>query len=95
MSFFVQQRDGSDSTSETDERMERISRGFAMKYGPEPTKDALVRDDEEHLLREISDDAIEKTPENNESGESKPKMADWRYGPAQVWYDMLEVPDSG
>ena len=24
-----------------------------------------------------------------------PKEADWRYGPAQLWYDMLEVPAMG
>lgn len=24
-----------------------------------------------------------------------PKAADWRFGPAQIWYDMLEVPESG
>lgn len=38
---------------------------------------------------------IEKTPENNENGDSKPRIAEWRFGPAQVWYDMLDVPDSG
>lgn len=27
--------------------------------------------------------------------ESGPKAADWRFGPAQIWYDMLEVPESG
>lgn len=24
-----------------------------------------------------------------------PKVADWRFGPAQLWYDMLEVPETG
>lgn len=35
---------------------------------------------------------------NQEQGESNdmgPKVADWRFGPAQVWYDMLEVPETG
>lgn len=70
-------------------------KGFNLVYGPDPTKDQLVSDDEERLLREVSDDAKEKTPESNESGDQKPKIADWRFGPAQVWYDMLEVPESG
>lgn len=26
---------------------------------------------------------------------NKPHEADWRYGPAQLWYDMLDVPLSG
>lgn len=47
------------------------------------------------LLEEISDDKQEKAPENNESGDQKPKIADWRFGPAQVWYDMLDVSESG
>lgn len=64
-------------------------------YGPEPEKEALARDDEDLLLCEASDENINKTPENKEIGDSKPKLADWRYGPAQVWYDMLEVPESG
>lgn len=66
-----------------------------MHYGPEPEKEAISRDDEDLLLREVSDENIDQTPEKNESGDSKPKVADWRYGPAQVWYDMLDVPDSG
>lgn len=24
-----------------------------------------------------------------------PKVADWRFGPAQHWYDMLDVPETG
>lgn len=25
----------------------------------------------------------------------KPKVAEWRYGPARLWYDMLGVPEDG
>lgn len=89
------QRDGSDSTSETDEQLERKSRGFALNYGPEPTPDQMAVDDEDLLLAEVNDKTKEKTLDDNESGDSKPKIAEWRYGPAQVWYDMLGVPDSG
>lgn len=55
----------------------------------------IASDDEEKLLEEVSDETKEKTPETNDSGDQKPKVADWRYGPAQVWYDMLEVSESG
>lgn len=89
------QRDGSDSTSETDERSERKAHGFGLRYGPPPIKEYLVSDDEDDLLKEISDDSKEKAPDNAESGDNKPKVADWRYGPAEVWYNMLEVPESG
>lgn len=92
----MQQKDGSDSTSETEERVEGRSKGFfSLSYGPEPPSDEIAVDDEYLLLRETSDEALKETPENNENGDSKPKVADWRYGPAQVWYDMLDVPASG
>lgn len=26
---------------------------------------------------------------------NKPRVADWRFGPAQLWYDMLDVPKTG
>lgn len=66
-----------------------------MSYGPDPAPDQVAVDDEYLLMREVSDETLEKTPDNNENGDSKPKVADWRYGPAQVWYDMLDVPVSG
>lgn len=66
-----------------------------MSYGTDPAPEEIAVDDEYLLLREITDDSQEKAPENNENGDAKPKVADWRYGPAQVWYDMLDVPASG
>lgn len=27
--------------------------------------------------------------------ETRPKVAEWRYGPAQLWYDMLCVSEDG
>lgn len=27
--------------------------------------------------------------------ESRPKIAEWRYGPAQLWYDMLGIFEDG
>lgn len=93
---FNTQRDGSDSTSESDEKSsERRSRGFAFGYGPEPIKEQLASDDEDRLLSAVSDLKKEKEVEDNESGDQKQKIADWRFGPAQVWYDMLDVAESG
>lgn len=31
----------------------------------------------------------------DKEAESRPKVAEWRYGPAQLWYDMLGVPEDG
>lgn len=66
-----------------------------MGYGPDPEPEMMAVDDEQLLLQEVNDSTKEKAPDNSEFGDSKPKVADWRYGPAQVWYDMLDVPDSG
>ena len=33
--------------------------------------------------------------EGDKVTESRPRVAEWRYGPAQLWYDMLGVPEDG
>lgn len=35
------------------------------------------------------------TGDGDKVAESRPKVAEWRYGPAQLWYDMLGVPEDG
>lgn len=32
---------------------------------------------------------------NGDRDPNRPHEADWRYGPAQLWYDMLDVPPTG
>lgn len=82
---------GSDSDSDEPRR-----KGFDLHYGPEPSKDQCMSDDEDKLLRIITDDDKKDIGlDNSNRNENKPNVADWRYGPAQIWYDILEVPDSG
>lgn len=86
-------------------RPRAAAKGFAMSYGPDPLAAAsasggqpsnIVSDDEDRLLCEVTDAAKERADQDaGEAGDQKPRVADWRYGPAQVWYDMLEVADSG
>lgn len=84
---------GSDSPSDTEEPRKR---GFSLHYASEPTPAECMSDDEDKLLGDFnSEDVRPEGPENGENSDQKPKVADWRYGPAQIWYDMLEVPDSG
>lgn len=33
--------------------------------------------------------------ETEKKDDSGPKVADWRFGPAQIWYDMFDVPETG
>uniref|UniRef100_A0A182XX78 Transcription initiation factor TFIID subunit 1 n=1 Tax=Anopheles stephensi TaxID=30069 RepID=A0A182XX78_ANOST len=87
-------RDGSDSTSDSDEPRRR--QYFTPTYAPLPPKDMWASDDEERFIRREADQEKEvKDKESDSKGDSKPKVADWRYGPAQKWYDMLDVPDTG
>ncbi len=32
---------------------------------------------------------------NDNNEDTKPEIAEWRYGPAQLWYDMLGVDETG
>ncbi|XP_004536590.1 transcription initiation factor TFIID subunit 1 isoform X1 [Ceratitis capitata] len=84
---------GSDSPSDSEEPKKK---GFGIHNGPDPLPHQCVSDDEDKLLSITNNEDVK--PEGTESGENndnKPKVADWRYGPAQIWYDMLDVPDSG
>lgn len=83
---------GSDSTSDSEEPRKK---GFGLNYGSEPIPSQCVSDDEDKLLSIYNEEDIKQEPESGDNNENKPKIADWRYGPAQIWYDMLEVPDSG
>lgn len=46
-------------------------------------------------MRPDDDKSAPKTEENSENPDAGPRVADWRFGPAQVWYDMLDVPETG
>lgn len=84
----------SESTSDSDEP--RKCNGFNLKFAPTPSKDMIISDDEEKLLSEKTGEDMEEKLGDGASSDQKAKAAaDWRYGPAQIWYDMLDVPESG
>ncbi|KYM76533.1 Transcription initiation factor TFIID subunit 1 [Atta colombica] len=85
----------SDSGSDQDDKKSKF-KGWIMQYGPEPNAESCRSDDENKLLRPVEDkEQTGKTGESGENGDMGPKVADWRFGPAQLWYDMLEVPETG
>lgn len=89
----LKMKDGSDSTSDSDEPRRR--HGFDCVYAPVPSRDQWASDDEDKLLSLTREEEKEEKPDTDTGGDSKPKVADWRFGPAQVWYDMLDVPETG
>ena len=67
-----------------------------MQYGQEPNPEDCRSDDEEKLLKPVEDtEQTGKTGDFGENGDMGPKVADWRFGPAQIWYDILGVPETG
>ncbi|EFN79615.1 transcription initiation factor TFIID subunit 1 [Harpegnathos saltator] len=85
----------SDSGSDQEDRRTKF-KGWIMNYGPEPSIDMCRSDDEAKLLLPVEDkEQTGKTGDTGENGDMGPKVADWRFGPAQLWYDMLEVPETG
>ena len=67
-----------------------------MQYGPDPSPEQCRSDDEEKLLKPVADkEQSGKTGDFGEDGDMGPKVADWRFGPAQIWYDILGVPETG
>ncbi|XP_066586394.1 transcription initiation factor TFIID subunit 1 isoform X2 [Prorops nasuta] len=85
----------SDSGSDQDDRKLKF-KGWAMQYGPEPSKELCYSDDESKLLLPVEDkEQSGKADNSGDNGDMGPKVADWRFGPAQLWYDMLEVPETG
>lgn len=82
------------NTSDSDDTKKCSS--FNLRYAPTPIKEMIASDDEEKLLSEKTKEEKEEKTEESTSSEQKAKAAaDWRFGPAQIWYDMLDVPDSG
>ncbi|XP_076280408.1 TATA-box binding protein associated factor 1 isoform X2 [Lasioglossum baleicum] len=85
----------SDSGSDQDEKKPKF-KGWILNYGPDPNPDMCCSDDENKLLLPVEDkEQTGKTGETGENGDMGPKVADWRFGPAQLWYDMLQVPETG
>lgn len=50
---------------------------------------------QEKLLRQVEEKASTANVERRENNDTGPLVADWRFGPAQIWYDMLGVPETG
>lgn len=50
---------------------------------------------QEKFLKRVEAPNEDNKQESERKDDTGPKAADWRFGPAQIWYDMLEVPETG
>ncbi|XP_013199879.1 transcription initiation factor TFIID subunit 1 isoform X2 [Amyelois transitella] len=66
-------------------------------YPPENQEVQYASDDEEKFLKPMEENQQSNSDNNspNQDKSQKPTPAHWRFGPAQVWYDMLNVPETG
>lgn len=62
-----------------------------MQYGETPSEDQIRPDDEVKLLEPVET----RNTESENIEESGPEIPLWRFGPAQYWYNMLDVPETG
>ncbi|XP_048087233.1 transcription initiation factor TFIID subunit 1 isoform X6 [Alosa alosa] len=65
------------------------------EYAPPPPPEQCLSDDEITMMAPVESKFSQTSGEGDKVTESRPKVAEWRYGPAQLWYDMLGVPEDG
>ena len=69
---------------------------WLMNIAPPPNDpDAYVEDQAVRFHRPFREKRTEKESSNDQisSNSKRPQDTDWRFGPAQYWYDMLGLPD--
>ena len=69
-------------------------RPLVLRFGPIPTPDMCNCDAEEKFLKPQDKDSSLMTTKTTDEDKG-PNVADWRFGPAQLWYDILGVPETG
>lgn len=87
-----EKRKDSDTGSD-DEKPKAV--GWKFNYADVPPQDQWASDDEDKLLKPVDLPTKDVKKEVENKDDTGPKVGDWRFGPAQIWYDMLEVPETG
>ncbi|XP_067134209.1 transcription initiation factor TFIID subunit 1 isoform X1 [Centruroides vittatus] len=73
---------------------QKQSKGWVLDL-PEPKPEMCEVSDEIKLLQPEEQKDSHSKSESSNTTDLSPKVADWRYGPAQLWYDMLNLPETG
>lgn len=64
-------------------------------YAPPPLPEQCLSDDEITMMAPVESKFSQSTGDTDKVMDTKPRVAEWRYGPARLWYDMLGVPEDG
>ncbi|XP_036160219.1 transcription initiation factor TFIID subunit 1 isoform X7 [Myotis myotis] len=64
-------------------------------YAPPPPPEQCLSDDEITMMAPVESKFSQSTGDIDKVTDTKPRVAEWRYGPARLWYDMLGVPEDG
>lgn len=86
--------------SSTEEPMSSEDEGeweepIKLNFGRLPKPEECQPDDEEVLLKPLERKSVSGTSSKGKEESGGVKIAPWRYGPAQYWYDLLGVDESG
>uniref|UniRef100_A0A5F8GFP1 Transcription initiation factor TFIID subunit n=1 Tax=Monodelphis domestica TaxID=13616 RepID=A0A5F8GFP1_MONDO len=68
---------------------------WAYEYAPPPPPEQCLSDDEITMMAPVESKFSQSSGDIDKVTDTKPKVAEWRYGPARLWYDMLGVPEDG
>ncbi|XP_070772950.1 transcription initiation factor TFIID subunit 1 [Enoplosus armatus] len=77
------------------EQSQEKKSGWLYEYAPPPPPEQCLSDDEITMMAPVESKFSQTCGDGDKEAESRPKVAEWRYGPAQLWYDMLGVSEDG
>ncbi|XP_072361565.1 transcription initiation factor TFIID subunit 1 isoform X2 [Scyliorhinus torazame] len=84
----IQEGEGEETTKEQ-------KSGWEYHYAAPPPPEQCLSDDEITMMAPVESKFSQSTGDTDNIMDMRPKVAEWRYGPAQLWYDMLGVPEDG
>ncbi|XP_040036591.2 transcription initiation factor TFIID subunit 1 isoform X5 [Gasterosteus aculeatus] len=80
---------------EPTEQSQEQKSGWIYEYAAPPPPEQCLSDDEITMMAPVESKFSQTCGDGDKEAESRPKVAEWRYGPAQLWYDMLGVSEDG
>ncbi|KAM8899787.1 transcription initiation factor TFIID subunit 1 isoform 3-T3 [Spinachia spinachia] len=80
---------------EPTEQSQEQKSGWLYEYAAPPPPEQCLSDDEITMMAPVESKFSQTCGDGDKEAESRPKVAEWRYGPAQLWYDMLGVSEDG